>query len=178
MKKMLVKMMEILARSSAIWSAPGLRKARNKIFESRYSAPRIKVSDFTIFSLAHRGGAANLKIGESCDFGRMSHMDYSGSLKIGSRVAVSEGAKIFTHNHTVQSSSIEWKNNPIVFFELDIQDDVWIGAGAIILPSTKRIGKGAVIAAGSVVTKEVPPDCIVAGVPAKVVRERKSVDWL
>ena len=48
-----------------------------------------------------------------------------------------------------------------------IEDDVWIGARAIILPSTHRIGKGAIIAAGSVVTKNVPDYALLVGNPAK-----------
>lgn len=53
-----------------------------------------------------------------------------------------------------------------------IEDDVWIGYNAIILPSAKHIGRGAVIAAGAVVTKNVPPYSIVAGVPAKIIGYR------
>ncbi len=56
---------------------------------------------------------------------------------------------------------------------LIISDDVWIGARATILGKTKTIGRGAIIAAGSVVTKPVPDYAIVAGNPAKVVRFRK-----
>jgi tetrahydrodipicolinate N-acetyltransferase len=50
-----------------------------------------------------------------------------------------------------------------------IEDDVWLGAGAIITDGV-RVGKGAVIAAGAVVTKDVPPHTVVAGVPAKPVK--------
>jgi len=51
-----------------------------------------------------------------------------------------------------------------------IQDDAWIGAGAIILPNV-TIGKGAVVGAGAVVTKDVPPYTVVAGVPAKEIKK-------
>lgn len=54
-----------------------------------------------------------------------------------------------------------------------IEDDVWIGAKAIILKGV-TIGKGAVVAAGAVVTKNVPPECIVGGNPAKVIKEHVS----
>ena len=56
--------------------------------------------------------------------------------------------------------------------ELHIAGDVWIGARAIILPGCKRIGHGAIIGAGSVVTKDVPDYAIVGGNPAKVIRYR------
>jgi len=61
----------------------------------------------------------------------------------------------------------EWRRSNAV----ELGHDVWIGHGAIILPGVK-IGTGAVVGAGSVVTKDVPPYCIVAGVPARRIRER------
>lgn len=57
--------------------------------------------------------------------------------------------------------------------QIIIEDDVWIGRNAIILPGV-TIGKGAVIGAGSVVTKDVPPYCVVGGVPANVIKKRFS----
>ena len=56
---------------------------------------------------------------------------------------------------------------------LEIDDDVWIGARAIILPGCKRIGAHSIIGAGAVVTKDVPDYAIVGGNPAKVIRMRK-----
>ena len=58
-----------------------------------------------------------------------------------------------------------------------IEDDVWVGTGAIILKGV-RIGRGAIVAAGSVVTREVPPYTVVAGVPAKVISVRFDVDTI
>ncbi|MBY7667594.1 MULTISPECIES: CatB-related O-acetyltransferase [Vibrio] len=54
----------------------------------------------------------------------------------------------------------------------DVEDDVWIGHNATILASCSKIGRGAVIAAGAVVTKDVPPYAVVAGVPAKILKYR------
>ena len=61
--------------------------------------------------------------------------------------------------------------------DITVEDDVWIGYGATIL-SGVHIGQGAVIAAGTVVTKDVPPYAIVAGVPAKVIKYRFSQEWI
>lgn len=66
----------------------------------------------------------------------------------------------------------EIKAQPIKAEPVIIEDDVWLGAGAIIL-SGIRVGRGAVIAAGAVVTKDVPSHAIVAGVPARSIGERK-----
>ena len=57
--------------------------------------------------------------------------------------------------------------------DIFIEDDVWIGAGSIILPGLK-IGKGAIIAAGSVVNKNVPKFSIVGGIPAKIIKLRNE----
>jgi len=55
-----------------------------------------------------------------------------------------------------------------------IEDDVWLGAYSIILPSCKKIGKGAIIAAGSVVTSDVPSYAIFGGNPAKLIKSRNE----
>ena len=68
----------------------------------------------------------------------------------------------------------KWQNQPIdVFSPISIGSRVWICTGAIILPGV-NIGDGAVIAAGAVVTKDVPPYTVVGGVPAKSIRKRRE----
>ena len=66
-----------------------------------------------------------------------------------------------------------WESGKGHQFEIVVEDDVWIGHGAIILAPV-RIGRGAIVAAGSVVTKDIPPYAIVAGVPAKILKMRFS----
>jgi acetyltransferase-like isoleucine patch superfamily enzyme len=58
--------------------------------------------------------------------------------------------------------------------ELVIENDVWVGQNAVFLPSVKRVGDGAVIGAGAIVTKDIPDFAVVAGNPAKVIRYRFS----
>lgn len=113
---------------------------------------------------------ANLEIG-SAFVNRDSKIYCTKSIKIGNEVAISEGVIIRDsdiHNIYIQNNKIE-KTKPIV-----IEDYVWIGMNAIILKGVK-IGKGAVVAAGSVVTKDVPSNTIVAGNPARIIRE--NIEW-
>ena len=60
-------------------------------------------------------------------------------------------------------------------YGLEIEEYVWIATRAMILPSCRRIGRGAVIGAGAVVVKDVPPMAVVSGNPAKIIRYRKCV---
>ena len=88
-------------------------------------------------------------------------------IKIGSNVVVSEGAFICTASHDIASEAFELVTKPV-----EIGDAAWVGARAIVLPGAK-IGEGAVVAAGAVVTKDVEPWTVVAGNPAKFVKRRE-----
>lgn len=96
------------------------------------------------------------------------YLDGRGGLSIGENVSISPYVKIITASHDINSATFEYIVKPTV-----ICDYVWIGTGAIILPGV-TIGKGVVIAAGSVVTKDIHPFDIVAGNPAKVIKQRNN----
>jgi maltose O-acetyltransferase len=75
---------------------------------------------------------------------------------------------IVTENHKYTKESFKgWEKKPVI-----IEDNVWIGYRVIILPGV-RVGRNAIIGAGAVVTKDVPPYAIVGGVPAKVIKMRE-----
>lgn len=76
-------------------------------------------------------------------------------------------------NHGFYTRDIPTKEQDYMDAPIVVEDDVWIGAGSIIL-SGVTIGKGAIIAAGAVVNKDVPPFAIVGGVPAKVLKYREK----
>ena len=107
-----------------------------------------------------------LSIGKDSHINRMVTLDARGGLTIGDSVSVSHGVMIMTGSHDVQS-----RHFPVKFYPIEIGDFVWIGCGAMVLQNVK-IGKGAVVSAGAVVTKDVPPYTIVGGVPAKVIGHR------
>lgn len=86
---------------------------------------------------------------------------------IGSAVGIGPGAMVLTSTHNYDDPNVRagvGRHLPV-----RIEDGAWVGAGAVILPGV-TIGRGAVVAAGAVVTRDVERDCIVAGVPAKVIR--------
>jgi acetyltransferase-like isoleucine patch superfamily enzyme len=107
-------------------------------------------------------------IGEFTTINRSVTLDGRGGLKIGSRVSVSEGVKILTASHEVNSESFN-----LILKSVVIDDYVWIGANAIILPGV-FVGYGAVVGSGSVVVKNVEPLTVVCGNPAKVVSIREG----
>jgi acetyltransferase-like isoleucine patch superfamily enzyme len=81
---------------------------------------------------------------------------------------VSFGAVIMTGEFPVGASGHDRTRH--IYESVDIGSGAWIGAGAIVLPGI-RIGEGAIVSAGAVVTNDVPPNTIVAGIPARVVRK-------
>jgi len=93
-------------------------------------------------------------------------LDARRGLGIGQNVSISEYAAIYTLQHDLDDPDFAIEGGPVV-----IEDYVFIGARAIILPGV-TIGKGAAVAAGAVVTKDVPAYAVVGGVPAKFIRER------
>ena len=89
-----------------------------------------------------------------------------GAIIIGADVDISPQVNIWTLQHDPKSPNFETKGGPVT-----IHDFVWIGNRAIILPGT-TLGEGCVVAAGAVVTKDVPPYTIVGGIPAKPIGSR------
>ena len=111
---------------------------------------------------------ANIQIGEDSIVGEGSVLDGREKLTIGNHVDIASEVMIYNAEHDVQSEDFRAISAPVT-----IEDYVFIGPRAIILPGIK-IGKGAVVGAGAVVTKDVADFSIVAGVPAKVIGERKN----
>jgi putative colanic acid biosynthesis acetyltransferase WcaF len=108
-----------------------------------------------------------IKIGESCNIGNNAFLDGRRGLEIGNCVATGSEVMIYTLQHDIDSPFFDVVGGPVI-----IGDFVYIGPRAIILPNIK-IGEGAVVAAGAVVTRDVLPYHVVGGVPAKFLRERR-----
>ena len=110
----------------------------------------------------------NIIIGETCVIDRDCSFDGRGTITIGNNVNFSPEVMILTAYHDPDDASFAGVEKPVV-----IEDYAWIATRAMVLPGV-RIGRGAMVAAGSVVTKDVPPDTIVGGNPARVIRPRKG----
>jgi acetyltransferase-like isoleucine patch superfamily enzyme len=113
----------------------------------------------------------NLVLGEGSIVGDNSLLDARQGITIGRNVNLSSRVSIYTEQHDHRDPY--FKNNSDSAYGVKIDDRVWIGPNVIILHSV-HIGEGAVIAAGSVVTKSISPFSIVAGIPAKKIGERNK----
>lgn len=113
-----------------------------------------------------------LTIGDYSHINRGCTLDARGTIKIGNNVSVSHNVSIMSGSHDCNSVNFRGR-----FLPIRIDDYVWIGTGAIILQGV-TIGKGAVVCAGAVVTKDVGPYDVVAGIPAKTIKQRnKELDY-
>ncbi len=125
-------------------------------------------------SSVHRGltvyDPSGITIGEDTVIGEKSTLDGRGSLRIGNHVALASEVMIYNSQHDVHDAEFKAETKPVI-----IEDYVFIGPRAIVLPGV-TIGKGAVVAAGAVVTKNVEPLSIVGGVPAREIGKRNVKD--
>lgn len=137
-------------------------------------------------------GTGNVKIGQSARIGDLAEFttNHDGVIRVGREVRLNRGATICAYtevsigdfsmvgefvsirdaNHGIKKGELV-RSQPHDAKPIRIGSDVWVGRGACILPGV-TIGDGAIIGANSIVTKDVPPNCIAAGIPAKVIRER------
>lgn len=113
-----------------------------------------------------------LKVGNNSSIGPYAYIGCSGYIEIGNNVMMSPRVSIYSENHVFSDTSIPMIEQGVSRSFVKIEDDCWIAANTVILAGV-TIGRGSVIAAGSVVTKDIPPFSIVGGVPAKVIKSRK-----
>jgi acetyltransferase-like isoleucine patch superfamily enzyme len=113
-----------------------------------------------------------LKIGDNTWIGQMCYIHSAGGIKIGQSVGIGPCVKILTSVHKENNFIDPIISNDLKFDEVVIYDDCDIGIGSIILPGI-TIGKGSIVGAGSVVTKDIPEYSVYAGNPAKLLRTRR-----
>jgi acetyltransferase-like isoleucine patch superfamily enzyme len=98
------------------------------------------------------------------------HNTIIGPVIIGSHVNLAQGITVTALNHNFDNSDKRIDEQGVSTSQVVIGDDVWIGANAVVLPGV-TIGTHSIVAAGAVVTKDVPPHSLVAGVPAKIIKK-------
>ena len=113
----------------------------------------------------------NIELGNNVDINYNCVILDDNLVTIGNDVRIAPNVNIFTVYHPLDP--VDRKNSVILSKPVVIEDNAWIGGGAIILPGV-TIGKNAVVGAGSVVTHDVPPNKVVAGNPARIIKEVKN----
>lgn len=109
-----------------------------------------------------------LSIGSHTNIGNSVYLDARGRLSIGDNCNISSEAAIWTAEHDIQCPEFAMTRAPVV-----IANRAWVCFRAIVMPGV-TVGEGAVVASGAVVTKDVAPFTVVAGVPAKAIGKRSS----
>ena len=112
-------------------------------------------------------------VGRNSLIGEYNVIRGQGGVTIGDRVYFAPLVQVLAVNHVYEDPDRPFIEQGITAQGIVIEDDVWVGAGAIITDGV-RVGHGAVIGAGAVVTRDVPPHTVVAGVPARVVRDLRE----
>jgi maltose O-acetyltransferase len=140
---------------TSVWRAAGLRIGpRARILGPLHITGRGPWQDY-------------LTIGSDCFLTGPVNFDLQAPVTIGDRVSIGHGVRFLTVDHEIGDSA--QRCGPTFAEPITIGDGVWLGSACIILPGV-TIGKGALVAAGAVVTRDVPPNTLVAGVPARAVR--------
>ncbi len=153
----------IIIRLLSIIPSQYLRKLILKyIFRMKISLKAVLYNGFKISK------ANKIEVGHYSVIGHNVTLDGRAGIDIGENVNISSEVMIWTEQHDYNDPNFK-----IVGGKVIIEDFVWISARAIILPGIK-VGKGAVVAAGSVVTKNIPPYSIVAGIPARKIGKREG----
>jgi len=114
----------------------------------------------------------NLILGDDVDLAKDVIITSGGNVTIGDRVLIGYRTQILSTNHVIPNDNKHVFSAGHEKKSIVIKDDVWIGANCIITAGV-TIGKGSILAAGSVVTKNIPEFSIYGGVPAKLIRKRK-----
>lgn len=130
----------------------------------------------TVYRKPEIRAGRKISIGEDCSIGKDAILDGRNGIEIGDRVNLSSEVAVWTEQHDHRDRHFGTMGGPVV-----IERYAWVSFRATVLPGV-TIGEGAVVAAGAVVTRDVPPYAIVAGVPARVVGKRTddldyALDW-
>jgi len=111
------------------------------------------------------------EIGDNSNIGAYCYVGAAGGIRIGNNVMMGPRVSLLAEQHVIERVDIPMREQGTTRKGIVIEDDVWLGANCCVLDGV-TVGRGAVVAAGAVVTKDVPPFAIVGGVPARIIRMR------
>lgn len=114
---------------------------------------------------------SNLTIGDDVSIAKDVVIVAIGGVRIGDRAMIGYGSKLISAGHNIPDNREPMRFSGALLKEVVIEKDSWLGAQTVILPGV-TIGEGAVVAAGTVVTKNIEPFSIVGGVPARLIKMR------
>lgn len=176
MKKFLYKIDYVLQRflTSLIFTFPIIKFIKKLYFFIRFNTFNIETTNnvvITNFDKPNKNSGITFR--GKCVLSRNIEVDICGGIIVGKNVTISDHVTIQTHKHEYEGLSIF--DNITSSSPLEIGDEVWICNNVIITNSVTYIGEGAIIASGSIVTKNVEPYSIVGGVPAKFLKTRKEL---
>ena len=140
---------------------------------ARMDTPPYRIFSLGDYSVIESFACINNAVGDVIigDHTRIGlHNTIIGPVDIGSHVNLAQGITVSALNHNFSDTNKRIDEQGVSTNQVTIEDDVWVGANAVILPGV-TIGEHCVVAAGAVVTKNVPPHSLVAGVPAKVIKK-------
>lgn len=149
------------------------RGRHSKIHASvRMDTPPYRRFSLGQYSVVESGACINNAVGDVIigDHTRIGlHNTVIGPVTIGNHVNLAQGITVTALNHNFENVELRIDEQGVSTNPVAIADDVWIGANSVVLPGVS-IGSHSVVAAGAVVTKDVPAHSLVAGVPAKIIR--------
>lgn len=114
-----------------------------------------------------------IEIGSNSFIGHSTQINVGSHFKIGNDCMIAPLCVFTDAHHVFTDLTIPMKSQPCEYNNIEVKDDVWVGSGCVILGGV-TIGKGAIVAAGSVVNKSIPDYEIWGGIPAKKIKSRKN----
>lgn len=156
-----------------MWSQHLLKFIPGKIgcFFRKHLLPFKSGSSSFVWDSVHIDSPSKLIIGNNVSINRGCILNAAGEISILDDVLIGPEVIIYSQNHIYKSLEIKINEQGYIKSSVLIKENVWIGARSIILPGVK-IGCNSIIGAGSIVTKDVPPNCIFAGNPARLIKHR------
>lgn len=156
-----------------------IKKILNNTFITSYKTKVFFKKKFPLVRLSRMkiNYRENLFFKGTCYIGPDAFWSAKGGISIGNNVIFGPETVLWSFNHDYKSDKFIPYGGGDILKKITIEDNVWIGMRAIVLPGV-HIGEGAIIAAGSVVVKDVPPFSIVGGNPAKIVGERDKDKYI